>query len=154
MFHSRNVKKLLEKTILPIETIDGSSYSIQSTVLLSCKTGSIISYVNSPKNHPTYNNSLNNIRMMALLIKDKWSEDESDVEEQNTFSCYHESYDNISTRIYTYELEDLHTCVSQIPDSELLLLFIGESTYPYGLLAMKMKIALRSFTDIYGYKLE
>lgn len=91
---------------------------------------------------------------MALLIRDKWNEDERDTEEQATHSCYNFKIEEESTKIYTYELEDLHACVAQIPRSSLLLLFIADAEYPYGLLVMKIKKALVAFRDMYGYKLE
>lgn len=93
--------------------------------------------------------------MMSLLIRDKWNEDEQQellpARYDYTITVQEEP---TTTHIYTYEIEDLHACVAQIPQSDLLLLFIADSNFPYGLLVMKIKGALEAFRDMYGYKLE
>ncbi|AAS54287.2 AGL204Cp [Eremothecium gossypii ATCC 10895] len=163
MLQSRSIKRLLQQTLEPTAT-PLSTYQLQSTVLLSSKTGSIVSFVSANPAHPTSGDALNNLKMMALLIKEKWSEDEHDPQAQATKSCYHVTVPArddaaaaaapLTTRIYTCELEDLHTCVAQIPGSDLLLLFIADSLFPHGMLVLKMKSLLSAFSEVYGYKLD
>ncbi|AET38380.1 Slm4p Ecym_2670 [Eremothecium cymbalariae DBVPG len=164
MLHSTNIKQLLQRTLEPTHT-PVSTYQIQSAVLVSRKSGSIVSFVTNSVSKVPSNDSINNLKMMALLTKEKWSEDEQDPKAQATKSCYHvtintpdsgsaASSSQTTSRIYTFELEDLHTCVAQIPGSDLLLLLIGDSSYPHGLLVMRLKSALGAFQDVYGYKLD
>ena len=100
--------------------------------------------------------SVNNLKMMSLLIRDKWSEDQAQTDDRPASNRYKYELDNtgLNTNIYTYEIEDLHACVAQIPQSDLLLLFIAGASYPYGLLVLKMKKSLLAFQDMYGYKLD
>lgn len=164
MLYSGHIKKLLDRILEPVKT-PLSTYELQSAVLLSAKTGSIISFASNSPQKPINNDSINNLKMMALLIREKWLEDEQDPDAQSTKSCYTISIEpNTSetnqilqpytTHIYTCGLEDLHTCVAQVPDSDLLLLFIANSSVPYGLLVIKMKNVLPAFRDIFGYKLD
>lgn len=154
MLHGKNIHHLLELTLSPVQTVVAEHEPLFSSLLVSCTNGSIISYANSDTAPTTYNNSSNNLKMMALLVRDKWNEDQQDPSAQATHSCYQcEAEDGEVTRVYTYELEDLHACVAQIPRSDLLLLFIASSDYPYGLLVKKMKAALQAFSSMYGYKL-
>ncbi|AMD22383.1 HGR044Wp [Eremothecium sinecaudum] len=164
MLHSGNLKQVLRRSLEPIKT-PVSTYQIQSAVLLSAKTGSIVSFAGNDSNKTSNKENLNHLKMMALLIREKWAEDEQDPSAQATKSCYpttiptsSEKQDgavqSYTSRIYTCGLEDLHTCVAQIPGSDLLLLFIGDSAFPHGLLVMKMKNTLGAFKDVYGYKLD
>lgn len=169
MLNSDNIKHVLSNTLEPvsIDSISFNSSVLQSSVLLSSSNGAVLSYVTSNKMNSginSYSHTINNLKMMSLLIKDKWSDDEANTEEQTTSSCYNYiipsendnsgTEDRLNTRIYTYEIEDLHACVAQLPKSDILLLFIAEKQFPYGLLVMKMKNALLSFSSLYGYKLE
>ncbi|CAI4055364.1 hypothetical protein SKDZ_02G1810 [Saccharomyces kudriavzevii ZP591] len=159
MLHSKNVKVFLESTLKPydLHSVDFKTSSLQSSILITATNGGILSYATSKsdvsKNSINEINSVNNLKMMSLLIKDKWSEDEKDSAEQITNSCYPVEIDSYKTRIYTYEMEDLHACVAQVPNSDLLLLFIADSTFPYGLLAIKIENAMRELTDLFGYRL-
>ena len=159
MLHAKNVKGFLENTLKPydLHSVDFKTSSLQSSMILIATNGGILSYATSnndvPKNSINEINSVNNLKMMSLLIKDKWSEDENDTEEQHSNSCYPVEIDSFKTKIYTYEMEDLHTCVAQIPNSDLLLLFIAEGSFPYGLLVIKIERAMRELTDLFGYKL-
>ncbi|SCU83501.1 LAFA_0D03972g1_1 [Lachancea sp. 'fantastica'] len=155
MLQGKNIQDVLQKTLKPVSTIGSDHGPLYSSILLSGINGSIISYANSEETPTSYNKSGNNLKMMALLIRDKWNEDQSDQSAQKTSSCYAWELDNgsASTHIYTYELEDLHACVAQIPRSDLLLLFVAGGEYPYGLEVLKMKFALKSFSSMYDYKL-
>lgn len=162
IIQSRNVRKVLEALLKPvnIDVISFKTRPLQSAILLASTNGSVISFATSNDTKQD-NYSVNNLKMMSLLIRDKWSADESQVTDRSSpgetnYSKYTiESNDNksISTDIYTYEIEDLHACVAQLPQSELLLLFIADADYPYGLLVLKMQKALHAFKDMYGYKL-
>lgn len=172
IIQSGNVKELLETLLKPVslDYISFKSNALQSSALLAKSNGSVLSFSNSGPTDEIH--VVNNLKMMSLLIRDKWSEDETDKQEQlntpngsahpassNTNdNCY--KYDlssktgeTLTTNIYTYEIEDLHACVCQIPQSDLLLLFIADNSFPYGLLALKMQKALEAFSDLYGYKL-
>ncbi|CAI4058674.1 hypothetical protein N7582_001166 [Saccharomyces uvarum] len=159
MLHFENVKVFLENTLksYDLSSIDFKTSHLQSSILLTATNGGILSYATSdssvPKNSINEINSVNNLKMMSLLIKDKWSEDENDPGEQSTKSCYPVEIDSFKINIYTYEMEDLHACVGQIPNSDLLLLFLADNTFPYGLLVVKIEKALRELTDLYGYRL-
>ncbi|CEP62831.1 Slm4p LALA0_S06e04830g [Lachancea lanzarotensis] len=157
MLQGKNIQDVLQKTLKAVSTIGSDHGSLYSSILLSGINGSIISYANSDETPSSYNKSGNNLKMMALLIRDKWSEDQSDQSAQKTSSCYNVELDDgsaaASTHIYTYELEDLHACVAQIPRSDLLLLFVAGGEYPYGLEVLKMKFALKSFSSMHDYKL-
>lgn len=76
--------------------------------------------------------------MMALLIKDKWSEDQDS---------------SPADAIHHFELEDLHIALAAIRDSELLVVLIAGSEFPNGLLGLKLQYALPAFHDLEGYKL-
>ncbi|EDO17029.1 hypothetical protein Kpol_1065p46 [Vanderwaltozyma polyspora DSM 70294] len=167
MLNSDNIRKVLSHTLEPVSipSISYNSLYLQSSVLLSSSNGGVLSFATllDSTNGNGDPHALNNLKMMGLLIRDKWSEDETAPEEQNTNSCYiytipKESDQDVdesqSTRIYTYEIEELHACVAQIPKSDLLLLFIADKQYPYGLLVMKMKNILLSLKSLYGYTLE
>lgn len=153
MLHSKNIRNVLRNTLSAVDSLTTTTGNLQSAILLSAVNGSIISYVNGEERLPNYNSSVNNLRMMALLIKDKWSEDEEESSMDEDIR-YVYNFEGETTRIYTYELEDLHTCVAQIPRSDLLLLLIGGSQYPHGLLVLKMKYTLQAFSQMHGYKLE
>ncbi|EJS44805.1 YBR077C [Saccharomyces arboricola H-6] len=159
MLHSKNVKVFLENTLKPydLHSVDFKTSSLQSSILLTATNGGIMSFATSnsdvPKNSINEINSVNNLKMMSLLVKDKWSEDENNTVEQPTNSCYPVEIESFKTKIYTYEMEDLHACVAQIPNSDLLLLFIAESTFPYGLLVIKIERAIRELSDLFGYRL-
>ncbi|CCH62263.1 hypothetical protein TBLA_0G03260 [Henningerozyma blattae CBS 6284] len=208
MLHSENIHCVLEQSLSPVNltTISFHAPPLQTAAILSKENGSILSFVNSSNSNDKYSNntsgnnvqSLNNLKMIGLLIKDKWHQDEFQLSAAN--NNHHEvipnnieqSTNNISThtntlenstsnildnnnnkisinnnnlyeikaaitsnfvRIYNYEVEEWHTCVSQIPSSDLLIVLIGSSSYPYGLLLLKMKEILRICEDLYGYKL-
>lgn len=157
MINGKNVKQLLQQSIrsVAIDSINYKSNSLKSSLLISSINGAVISLVSDDTNK--IDSSLNNLKMMSLLSKDKWSEDELNKANQSTKSCYEFNYNvsdkSYSTRIYTYELEELHACIAQIPDSDLLLLFIADNKYPYGLLVMKMKHLLPAFNDMINYRL-
>lgn len=159
IIQSRNVKALLDELLNPvsIEPISFKTRPLQSSVLLASTNGSMLSFSNSESSDgDSY--SVNNLKMMSLLIRDKWSEDQTkpvDFPATNRYKQELTLPDNttLSTNIFTYEIEDLHACVAQIPQSDLLLLFIADASYPYGLLALKMKKSLFAFQDMYGYKL-
>lgn len=96
--------------------------------------------------------------MMCLLCKDRWSEDEQDLDQQSTKCCYRYQWQvnngkSYETRIYSYEIEEMHVVVAHIPESDLIILFIANKDYPYGLLILKMKHAINSIDNLYGYKL-
>lgn len=171
IIQSKNVKALLETLLAPV-SIDAISFKtnpLQSSILLASSNGSVLSFANSSLDtNQNETRSVNNLKMMSLLIRDKWSEDEKENEDQpknvnattnsETNNRYNyeintEKNETLITTIYTYEIEDLHACVSQVPQSDLLLLFIADASYPYGLLVIKMKKALIAFNDMYGYKL-
>lgn len=161
IIQSRNVRELLQTLLKPvnIDSIQFKTNPLQSAVLLASTNGSVISFANSDDSKQD-NHSINNLKMMSLLIRDKWFVDESQTSDQASHSetCYRykiepKDGDSLFTDIHTYEIEDLHACVAQIPQSELLLLFIAETGYPYGLLKLKMQKALLAFQDMYGYKL-
>lgn len=159
VIQSRNVRELLQTLLKPVH-IDAVSFKtspLQSAVLLASTNGSVISFASSDKQD---NHSVNNLKMMSLLIRDKWAVDESLANERSSpaetryrHKIETEEGEALFSDIYTYEIEDLHACVAQIPQSELLLLFIAETGYPYGLLKLKMQKALLAFKDMYGYKL-
>ncbi|QLL32199.1 hypothetical protein HG536_0C03670 [Torulaspora globosa] len=161
VIQSRNVRELLQTLLKPVR-IDAVSFTtspLQSAVLLASTNGSVISFASSDTTKQD-NHSVNNLKMMSLLIRDKWSVDESlandrssPVETRYRHKIESEEDGKLFSDIYTYEIEDLHACVAQIPQSELLLLFIAETGYPYGLLKLKMQKALLAFKDMYGYKL-
>lgn len=159
MLNSNNVKVFLENTLKPydLHSVDFKTTSLQSSILLTATNGGILSYATSNsdvlKNSINEINSVNNLKMMTLLIKDKWSEDENDTADQTSNSCYPIEIDSFKTKIYTYEMENLHACVAQIPNSDLLLLFIADGTFPYGLLVFKIERAMRELTDLFGYRL-
>ncbi|GAV55900.1 hypothetical protein ZYGR_0AZ00710 [Zygosaccharomyces rouxii] len=156
IIQSQNVKKVLEATLKPvhIDYLSFDSDPLQSSILLSATNGTVLSYAASQSSASSEMHSVNNLKMMGLLIRDKWSEDE---QEQRLQSRYTHSItvdkETVTTNIYTYEIEDLHACTAQIPQSGLLLLFIADVAFPYGLLVMKMKGALEAFKDMYGYQL-
>ncbi|CCF57028.1 hypothetical protein KAFR_0C00320 [Kazachstania africana CBS 2517] len=158
MIDSANVKALLENTLngISCQNVPFRTNALSSSVVLSSKNGSIISYAIDNSN-PESSTSLSNLKMMSLLSKDKWNDDESQPSEQTTKSCYQYQWNakgtGYKTRIYTYEIEELHSCLAQIPGSDLILLFVADSSFPYGLLVLKMKQALLAFHDMYGYKL-
>lgn len=158
IIQSRNVKLLLDALLKPvnIDTISFTTNPLQSSVLLASTNGSVISFSNSDSASDD-THSVNNLKMMSLLIRDKWSEDQAQLDERPASNRYNYSLDPqdpaLLTNIYTYEIEDLHACVAQIPQSDLLLLFIADIGYPYGLLVMKMEKSLLAFKDMYGYKL-
>ncbi|SCV01732.1 LANO_0F13256g1_1 [Lachancea nothofagi CBS 11611] len=155
MLHGKNIHSLLQETLRPVHTLTSDHEALYSSIIVSGINGSIISYANSEVTPATYNKSSNNLKMMALLIRDKWNEDQLDSGAQTTSSCYRcELAEGMeSTYIYTYELEDLHACVAQIPRSDLLLLFIASDQYPFGLEVLKLKSAINAFSSMYGYKL-
>lgn len=157
IIQSKNVKALLEATTKPvhIQYLSYDSDPLQSSVLLATTNGAILAFATSTPTSPNESHSMNNLKMMSLLIRDKWNEDE---EEQVSPTRYDytvtiEKGTTATTHIYTYEIEDLHACVAQIPQSDLLLLFIADADFPYGLLVMKIKGAMEAFRDMYGYKL-
>lgn len=157
IIQSRNVKTLLDTLLKPveIEPISFTTNPLQSSVLLASTNGSVISFSNSSSVNGD-SHSVNNLKMMSLLIRDKWSEDQAQTDDRPASNRYKYELDNtgLNTNIYTYEIEDLHACVAQIPQSDLLLLFIAGASYPYGLLVLKMKKSLLAFQDMYGYKLD
>ncbi|SCU97428.1 LADA_0H06238g1_1 [Lachancea dasiensis] len=161
MLHGQNIHKLLTQTLRSVQTLTSDREEVlYSSILLSGLNGSIISYANREDTPASYNKSTNNLKMMSLLIRDKWNEDQMDPSAQSTSSCYTcelrtdpEDGNSEATHIYTYEIEDLHACVAQIPRSDLLLLFIGSGQYPYGLEVLKMKAALEGLASMQGYKL-
>lgn len=171
IIQSKNVKTLLETLLAPvsIDSIAFKTSPLQSSILLASSNGSVLSFSNSSLDtNQNETRSVNNLKMMSLLIRDKWSEDENENEDQPKnangsadsvtnnrykYEIKTEKGETLTTTIYTYEIEDLHACVSQVPQSDLLLLFIADASYPYGLLAIKMKKALIAFKDMYGYKL-
>lgn len=158
MLNSQKIKELLQHFLKPIslnEPISFKTPPLQSVVLISSINGAIISYANTDE---TANTSVNNLKMICLLCKDRWSEDESNLEEQSTKCCYRYQWqvDNgkpYETRIYTYEIEELHVVISHIPESDLILLFTAGKDFPYGLMVLKMKNLLQSINNLYGYKL-
>ena len=196
MINSKNVKAILEQTLRPIKLDkDFETPGLESSALISSLNGSMLSYATATKTENSGNlelNSLNNLKMLSLLSKDKWSEDEQTIatttttavpdlslssssafshtdnnttatphhhqqqQQQQLRFCYHYNVNDDPshpTRIYTYEIEDLHTCIAQIPQSDLLLLLIADSKFPYGLLVMKMRATLRAFKEMFSYKL-
>lgn len=156
IIQSQNVRKVLEATLKPvhIDYLSFDSSPLQSSILLSATNGAVLSYAASTSSTSNEMHSINNLKMMGLLVRDKWSEDE---QEQRLQSRYTHSVtldkETATTNIYAYEIEDLHACTAQIPQSSLLLLFIADVEFPYGLLVMKMKGALEAFKDMYGYQL-
>lgn len=157
IIQSRNVKTLLDTLLKPVEIkpISFTLNPLQSSVLLASTNGSVISFSNSSSVNGD-SHSVNNLKMMSLLIRDKWSEDQAQTDDRPASNLYKYELNNtgLNTNIYTYEIEDLHACVAQIPQSDLLLLFIADASYPYGLLVLKMKKSLLAFQDMYGYKLD
>lgn len=158
MLNSQKIQALLQHFLRPVSIEDPISFktsSLQSVVLISSLNGAIISYANSDES----NTSISNLKMVCLLCKDRWSEDESNPEEQSTKCCYHYQWQMNSgrtykTRIYTYEIEDMHVVMAYIPESDLIVLFTAnKDDFPYGLMVLKMKQSLQSISNLYGYKL-
>lgn len=155
MIDATNVYNVLEQTLGPVSLgDDNTKVSLQSSVLLSALNGSILSYAtNLSSSNDDDINSINNLKMMTLLCKDKWTENENDSPEPHyTFKMVNNN-ENLVTNLYNYEIENLHTCIAQIPNSDLLLLFIANSNFPYGLLSLKMKFTLNSCKNLISYKL-
>ncbi|CCK72308.1 Slm4p KNAG_0J02270 [Huiozyma naganishii CBS 8797] len=159
MINSKNLKNLLSNTLAPVEleSVPFSTDSLQSAALISVANGAIISYANTAQPGDSVS-SLNNLKMMCLLCKDKWSEDEADLQSQSTKCCYRYQWQldqgkPYETRIYTYEIEELRVCLAHLPESDLILVLFATQEYPYGLLVLKLKNCLKSFQNIYGYKL-
>lgn len=172
IIQSQNVMDLLQKLLRPvsIDCVSFQSKPLQSAALLSKLNGSVLSFSTSAPT--TEIHSINNLKMMSLLIRDKWAEDELVKQEQvdttnghatwppsNIKNCYQyetpstEGGEPLTTNIYTYEIEELHACVCQLPRSDLLLLFIAEASFPFGLLALKMQKAVTPFQGLHGYQL-
>ncbi|QEU59303.1 Slm4 [Kluyveromyces lactis] len=136
MLLSENIKELLQETIKPVQLLEGSTPPQYTSMIITSK-GSILWYVNGTTPE-SYNSSLTNLKMMALLIKDKWCEDQESTP---------------ADAIHHFELEDLHIALAKIPDSELLLVLIAGNEFPNGLLGLKLKYVLPAFHDLQGYKL-
>ncbi|KAG0677224.1 hypothetical protein C6P41_000745 [Kluyveromyces marxianus] len=136
MLLSENIKGLLQETIKDAPLLEGKTPPIYTSMIITNR-GSILWYVNN-KTPETYNSSVTNLKMMALLIKDKWCEDKDSVP--------------VDT-IHHFELEDLHIALSRIPDSDLLLVYIAGNEFPNGLLGLKLKYSLEAFRDLHGYRL-
>ncbi|KAG0668552.1 hypothetical protein C6P45_004584 [Maudiozyma exigua] len=163
MIHGGNIQDLLEQTLRPISTSiissntnstdnDDSLISIQSAILLSINNGSILSFAtNLNLIDSNINNNETSLKMMTLLCKDKWQENENDEPE----SHYTYKYNNnlVETKLYNYEIENLHTCIARIPKSDLLFLLTADNQFPYGLLSLKMKFLLNNSTSLINYKL-
>lgn len=157
MLNSQKIKELLHNVMEPVVLNSPVSFKtspLDSGALISSINGAIISYDISDETKT----SINNLKMMCLLCKDRWSEDESHIDQQSTKCCYKYQWQiangkNYETRIYTYEIEELHVAVGHLPESDLILLLISGKEYPYGLMILKMKHALQSFENLYGYKL-
>lgn len=155
MINSKAVTQLLCELSKPVTltAVKFQTEPLHSAVVVSSLNGALLSYF-------IYNqedSSLNNLKMMSLLCKDKWSEDEQDLKKQQTSSCYsyewHADSTTYATRIYTYEIEELHVCLTRLPESDLLVIFFADRQYPYGLLVMKMKASLEAFANLSGYKM-
>lgn len=136
MLISENIKELLKQTIKPVQLMEGETPPQYTSMIITTK-GSIIWYVNGDTPEK-YNCSATNLKMMALLLKDKWVEDKDLVP--------------VDT-IHHFELEDLHVALTRIYDSELLLVFIAGDEFPNGMLGFKMKYALPAFHDLAAYQL-
>lgn len=155
MINSKAITQLLTELSKPVTltSVKFQTETLQSAVVVSSINGAILSYFINDQN----DKSLNNLKMMSLLCKDKWSEDEQDLSQQQTTSCYSHEWQimdaEFKTRIYTYEIEELHVCLTHLPESDLIVIFFADTQYPYGLLVMKMKTSLESFASLYGYKL-
>ncbi|SMN21835.1 similar to Saccharomyces cerevisiae YBR077C SLM4 Component of the EGO complex [Maudiozyma saulgeensis] len=150
MIHGGYIEDLLHQTLKPI-TIDSQQLQIQSAVLLSIKNGSVLSYSTNLDlvDITNSNNNETSLKMMTLLCKDKWDENENDDPEPH----YIFKFNSFETKIYNYEIENLHACITQIPNSDLLLLLTADPIFPYGLLTLKMKYLLKSCNSLINYKL-
>lgn len=158
MLNSLKIQALLQHFLKPVsldEPISFKTSPLQSVVLISSLNGAIISYANSDES----NTSINNLKMVCLLCKDRWSEDESNLEEQSTKCCYRYQWQvnngkPYETRIYTYEIEEMHVVIAHIPESDLIVLFTAnKDDFPYGLMVLKMKHTLQAISNLYGYRL-
>ncbi|CAB4256843.1 similar to Saccharomyces cerevisiae YBR077C SLM4 Component of the EGO complex [Maudiozyma barnettii] len=150
MIHEAYIEDLLHQTLKPFAT-DSQQLQIQSAILLSTKNGSVLSYstnLNLLDDSNTTNNETS-LKLMTLLCKDKWDENENDEPEPH----YIFKWDSYETRIYNYEIENLHAAITKIPNSDLLLLLIADPSFPYGLLTLKMKYLLKSCNSLINYKL-
>ncbi|CCE65702.1 hypothetical protein TPHA_0M01270 [Tetrapisispora phaffii CBS 4417] len=175
MLNSKNIKEVLESTLdsIAIPLISYESNKLQSSALVSGTTGSVLSFAMSNTDENGFGSSdahsVNNVKVMSLLVKEKWVDDENTPSEQTTTSCYtyeipkaatqgfgmdSDTTEPLITRVYIYELERLRACVAQLPKSDILLLFIASNEYPYGLLVKKMKASILSFRSLFEYKLE
>ncbi|KAL3232179.1 Protein SLM4 [Nakaseomyces bracarensis] len=145
MIHSKNTQDLLGR-ILASKTLSGGVNvpELHSVLLLSADTGSMISYCTSLDIKD--NDVVNNLKIMGLLIKDKYFSDENKHCEKGYAISETQS-------IYTYEVENLHCCATRLEDSDLLYVFLAQKEFPYGLLVMKMKASLKSLDQLIGYKL-
>lgn len=147
MIHSKNTQELLTRVLAGKKLKDGLSIpELHSVLLLSATTGSMISYSTSLDMKD--NDAVNNLKIMGLLIKDKFVSDENKQCEKGYLVD-----GETQQRIYTYEVEDLHCCGTRLPDSDILFVFLARREFPYGLLVMKMKASLNSFKQLSGYKL-
>ena len=167
MIHGGNIQDLLEQTLKPISTSiissnnnstddDNSLISIQSAILLSINNGSILSFatnlnLNLNLIDSNINNNETSLKMMTLLCKDKWQENENDEPESHYIYEYNNNL--VETKLYNYEIENLHTCIARIPNSDLLFLLTADNQFPYGLLSLKMKFLLNNSTSLINYKL-
>lgn len=162
MLNSTNINDLLKQTLasVKIQAVDFEAPPLRTSAILTKSNGSMVSFASfivTDDAEGEDTQSLNNIKMMSLLAKDKWQEDEvtEDSNSKSNVRTFEVKFNekDYKTRIYTYEIEELHTAVAQIPESDLLIFFIAPSNYPYGLLVLKMQEALKVSRDLFGYKL-
>lgn len=144
MIHSKNTQELLERVLAGKDAGAVDVPELHSALLLSALTGSMISY--STALDMKNNDAVNNLKIMGLLIKDKF------VSDQNKQCAKGYTVGN-DQRIYTYEVENLHCCATRLPDSDILFVFLAKKDFPYGLLVLKMKASLNSLKQLSGYKL-
>lgn len=156
MLHSRNIGRILNESLSPVKISSPYNFTsepLHSALLISSQNGAIISFATSGDTSNTKadvdnSHSINNLKMMSLLLRDKWAESQQHPEtEMECYKCENGAV------ILCYEIETLHCCLAQIPQSDLLVCAIGSSKYTYGLLKLKLQVILEAFSGINGYTL-
>ena len=163
MINAAATHTILQQALQPVSLTPGTTHthesnasvSIQSCALLTSLNGALLLHAGTPLGTAqgpagtSPSAALNNLRMMALLCKDKWENEEGEEQELEQ----ERSYAHGDTRIYNYELEGLHAAVARIPASQLLLVCIAPPTFPYGLLTLRLGAVLDACGGLRGYTL-
>ena len=163
MINAAATHSVLQQALQPISLTPGTptatdtpTVALQSCALLSATNGALLLHAGTPAGTlgASPSAALNNLRMMALLCKDKWDNDTEEEEPSQEDTATQPSvYTHAGTRIHNYALEGLHAAVARIPGSELLLLCIAPAAFPYGLLARRAAAVLDACAGLRGYSL-